>query len=320
MDTSSIKRVVVIGTGLMGPGIAQSFAASGRQVSMYGRTQESVDRGLTSLEANLRAMQKADMLDEEDVVRIRAAVSGSTDLESLAAEADLVVESIIEELPLKRSLFSLLDRVCLSHALICTNTSGLPVTEVAAEMARPERAATTHYWNPPHLMPLVEIVKGERTSLETVELLRALLLEIGKRPVVVWKDVPGQLGNRIFHAIKREAMYIVQEGIATAEEVDLAIKMGLGLRFPAYGPLEHTDLNGLDASLRIESYLFKSLCNDDEPLPILKQKVANGERGLKDGKGFYDWSKRDAAEVRRIRDEFLMARVKELYPPKKRLQ
>ena len=118
MDTSSIKRVVVIGTGLMGPGIAQSFAAAGRQVSLYGRTQKSVDRGLTSLEANLRAMQKAGMLAEEDVVRIRAAVSGSTNLASLAAEAELVVESIIEELPLKRSLFSLLDRFCISHALL----------------------------------------------------------------------------------------------------------------------------------------------------------------------------------------------------------
>jgi 3-hydroxybutyryl-CoA dehydrogenase len=317
VDTSSIKRVVVIGTGLMGPGIAQSFAAAGRQVSIFGRTQQSVDRGLTLLESNLCAMERAEMLDAEDVARIRAAVSGTTDLESAAARADLVVESVLEELQLKRSIFTLLDRICPEHTLICTNTSGLPVTEVSAEMSRPERAATTHFWNPPHLMPLVEIVKGDRTSLETVELLRALLLDVGKRPVVVRKDVPGQLGNRIFHAIKREAMYIVQEGIATAEEVDLAIKMGFGLRLPAHGPLEHTDLNGLDASLRTESYLFKSICSDDEPLPILKEKVANGERGLKDGKGFYDWSKRDAVEVRRIRDEFLMARVKEMYPPKR---
>ncbi|HEX2924205.1 MAG TPA: 3-hydroxyacyl-CoA dehydrogenase family protein [Chloroflexota bacterium] len=317
MDTRSIKRVVVIGTGLMGPGIAQTFAAAGRQVFIFGRTQQSVDRGLALLESNLHAMERAELLDGEDVSRIRSAVRGTTDLEDAAAGADLVVESVIEELPLKRSIFSLLDRVCPEHTLICTNTSGLPVTEISAEMAKPERAATTHYWNPPHLMPLVEIVKGERTSLETVELLRALLLEVGKRPVVVWKDVPGQLGNRIFHAIKREAMYIVQEGIATAEDVDLAIKMGFGLRFPVHGPLEHSDLNGLEGSLRIESYLFKSICNDDRPLPILEEKVAKGERGLKDGKGFYDWSKRDAAEVRRIRDEFLMARVKEMYPPRR---
>ncbi len=317
MEAASIRRVVVIGTGLMGPGIAQSFAAAGRKVALLGRSPESVARGLASVRSNLDAMQAEGLMAAEEAARTLARIEGSTDLEGKAAEADLVTESIVEDLPTKRDLFARLDRVCPPRTLLTTNTSGLPITQVSAGMDRPERAATTHYWNPPHLMPLVEIVKGDRTSEETVETLRSLLAEIGKRPVVVRKDVPGQLGNRILHAMKREAMYIIQEGIATAEEVDTAIKMGLGLRLPVYGPLEHTDLNGLELSLAIESYLFRALCNSTEPLPILKEKIAAGETGVKAGQGFYDWSRRDAAEVRRIRDEFLMARVKELYPPRK---
>ena len=317
MDTSSIRRVVVIGTGLMGPGIAQSFAAAGREVALVGRSPESVARGLASVRSNLKAMEAEGLITAREANRTLARIEGTTDLEGKAAGADLVTESIVEDLPTKRELFARLDRVCAPHTLLTTNTSGLPITQISAGMDHPGRAATTHYWNPPHLMPLVEIVQGDRTSQETVETLRSLLAEIGKRPVVVRKDVPGQLGNRILHAMKREAMYIVQEGIATAEEVDTAIKMGLGLRLPVYGPLEHSDLNGLEMSLAIESYLFQSLCNSTEPLPILKDKVEKGESGFKAGQGFYDWSQRDAAQVRRIRDEFLMARVKELYPPHK---
>ncbi|MCL4369324.1 MAG: 3-hydroxyacyl-CoA dehydrogenase family protein [Chloroflexi bacterium] len=178
------------------------------------------------------------------------------------------------------------------------------------------RAATTHFWNPPHLMPLAEIVQGMRTSEETVRRLREVLIQVGKSPVVVRKDVPGQLGNRLLHAITREAMNIVQEGIATAEEVDTAIKTGLGLRFPVYGPLEHADLVGLDLLLSIQSYLFEDLCNRTDPMPILREKTAQGDLGARTGRGFYDWSRKDADQVKATRDAFLMARLRDLYPPK----
>ncbi len=316
MESSSIRRVVVLGTGMMGPGIAQCFAAAGRAVTLVGRSEASLARGRASLEAGLRALQQGELISAQEVARTLAAVEQSTDLEAAVAEADLVVESIVEDLSAKQELFARLDRLCPESVLLTSNTSGLPITRISSGMAHPERAATTHFWNPPHLMPLVEIVKGERTSESTVRALRAVLLEIGKRPVVVQKDTPGQLGNRLLHALTREAMYIVQEGIATAEEVDTALKTGLGLRLPVYGVLEHADLVGMDLVLAVESYLLRALCNSSEPLEVLKEKAARGDLGARTGRGFYEWAEGDAARVKATRDAFLIARLKDLYPPK----
>lgn len=314
MEKSSIKRVVVVGTGMMGPGIAQCFAAAGKSVTLVSRSEAGLARGRAAIEANLHALQEAGgLISPEEASRTLAAVEGSTNL-AAAAEADLVVESIVEDLQAKQALFARLDQLCPLHTLLGSNTSGLRITEISAAMVHPERAATTHYWNPPHLMPLVEIVKGERTSEDTVRTLYAVLSEIGKRPVTVHRDVPGQLGNRLLHALTREAMHIVQEGIATAEEVDIAIKTGLGLRLPVYGPLEHADLVGLDLVQAVESYLFRDLCSSPEPLDVLKDKIEKGDLGARTGKGFYDWTKRDAAQVKANRDAFLMARLKDLYP------
>ena len=318
MGSQSIKRVAVLGTGMMGPGIAYSFAAAGRQVTVWGRTEESLARGRKSTEAIMATLQSAGLFTAAEASLALETISGTTDLTSAVADADLVVESIAEDLPTKQALFAQLDRLCPETTIIASNTSGLPITRISAEMEHPERTATTHFWNPPHLVPLVEIVKGERTSDETLQRLRELLTEIGKSPVVVRKDVPGQLGNRLLHAITREAMAIVQEGIATAEEVDTAVKTGLGLRFPVYGPLEHADLVGLDLVLSIQSYLLSDLCNVTEPVSILKEKAAQGDLGAKTGRGFYDWSQKDAAQVKATRDAFLMARLKDLYPPRHR--
>lgn len=315
MTADTIERVVVIGTGIMGPGIAQSFAAGGRETVLVSRSEDGLGRGLEAIRSNLRAMEDAGLISGEDAAMVQAALRGSTDLEGAAATADLVVECVIEDLPTKRALFTRLDRVCPRHALIASDTSGLRISDITTDMAHPERAATTHFWNPPHLMPLVEIVKGERTSDETLEALRMVLLDVGKRPVVVRKDMLGQLGNRIWHAVKREAMNIIQEGIATVEEVDTAIKTGFGLRLPVFGALEHTDFVGTDLNLYIHEYLFPDLCNSAEPLAIEREMVERGDLGVKTGKGFYDWSQRDAAEVKRVRDSFLMAMARDLYPP-----
>lgn len=313
---ASIERVTVIGMGMMGPGIAMCFAAGGRQVTMTGRTEASLGRGHAVLEACLRDLEGEGLLSAAAVSGALGRVKLSTDTLAAAAGSELVVESIVEDLPTKRALFAELDRVCPPSTIITSNTSGLRITDISAGMARPERAATTHFWLPPHLMPLVEIVKGERTSDETALALKAVLTEIGKRPVVVRKDVPGQLGSRLLSAITREAMYIVQEGIASAEEVDTAIKTGLGLRFPVFGPLDHADVAGLDLVLAVYSYLFKELCNATEPLPILTKKVEDGDVGARTGHGFYDWTQRDAAETKAARDAFIKARLKDLYPPR----
>lgn len=314
MVASAIQNVAVIGTGAMGPGIAMCFAVGQKQVTLVGRSEASLDRGRLGVRACLDALEQEDLLTSEESNQAFDRVRFSTDLAGAVTAAQLVVESIVEDLPSKQAIFAELDRLCPPSTIVTSNTSGLRITEISARMEHPERAATTHFWLPPHLVPLVEIVKSERTTDETAEALRAVLTEIGKRPVVVKKDVPGQLGSRLLSAITREAMYIVQEGIASAEEVDTAIKTGLGLRFPVFGPLDHADIAGLDLVLSVQSYMFKDLCNATEPLPILKDKVERGDIGAKSGQGFHDWSKRDAAATKARRDAWLKARLKDLYP------
>jgi 3-hydroxybutyryl-CoA dehydrogenase len=189
---------------------------------------------------------------------------------------------------------------------LATNTSGLSITAVASRCARPERVLTTHFWNPPHLMPLVEIVKGDKTSAETAEAVRDLLQACGKTPVVVRKDRPGQLGNRLQMALLREAANIVAEGIADANDVDTVVKNGFGLRMPAYGTLEHMDMAGLDMALSILDYVAKDLYNEPRAPEQFRERVRSGELGVKTGKGFYDWSVKSADEVKAGRDAFLV--------------
>jgi 3-hydroxybutyryl-CoA dehydrogenase len=197
------------------------------------------------------------------------------------------------------------------EAIFASNTSGLPITRIAEQMDYPERAATAHFWNPAHLMPLVELVKGERTSEATLEQLRQILGAAGKRTVTVRKDVPGQLGNRLQHALLREAFHIIQEGVASVEDVDVAVKFGPGLRFPAYGLLEHADMVGLDMVQAIDDYLFPALSAADAPPAFLLELVARGDLGAKTGHGLYDWTQRDAADVLAARDRFIAARLRD---------
>ena len=305
-------RVAVIGTGMMGPGIAVSLALAGHEVRLFGRSAESVQRGLAAARDGMDLLQRERLV----VVPQKAAgaaerLGGSTDLAAVLAGAEFVFESIVEDLSEKQRLFAELERLAPPTAVLASNTSGLPISRIAEHLEDPSRSATTHFWNPPHLMPLVEIVKGAHTSDETVERLRAVLDAAGKQTVIVRKDVPGQLGNRLLHALFREAFHIVQEGIASGEDVDLAIKNGPGLRFPAYGLLEHADMIGLDMQLAIDSYLFAELCNLGGPPALLEQRVARGELGVSSGRGLYDWSTRDAAAVRARSDRFIIDRLKE---------
>ncbi|MHB1131923.1 MAG: 3-hydroxyacyl-CoA dehydrogenase family protein [Chloroflexota bacterium] len=307
---AQLRRAVVIGTGLMGPGIAYTLAKAGLAVTMYARTEASVDKGLRSLASGIDTLVQGGCLAGDDGAAYLARVRGTTDLAAVAAEADLVIESIVEDLPTKRDLFVRLEGLCPARTILTSNTSGLPATSIQEPLASPERFAVTHFWNPPHLMPLVEVVKGERTSEETVQTLVELLRSAGKKPVVVRKDTPGQLGNRLFHALIREAYWIVQEGIASAEDVDTAVKNGLGRRFPVYGVLEHLDVVGLDMVLAIQSYMAQALCNETEPLRIVRDKVAAGELGVKSGVGMYDWRVKDVQAVVRRRDQFLVQMLK----------
>ncbi len=310
MAAGTISKVAVIGTGQMGPGIAVATTVAGHETVLVGRKQDSLTRGLESYEAALRFLVAHEAITGGEADRARDRLSPTTDFSTLPA-VDLVVESIVEDLPVKRAFFRELGSICPGHIIIASNTSGLRISDIAMEMRSPQRAVTTHFWNPAHLMPLVEVIQGERTSDETVDRVYAFLIGCGKRPVIGRKDVPGQICNRLLQAVIREAVYMVQQGIATPEGVDTAIKAGMGLRFPVWGPLEHIDAAGLDLAVRVQASVLPSLCAATGPGPHLQDLVRQGDLGAKTGRGFYDWTKRSMDDLKRTRDRFLVERYKE---------
>ena len=233
-------------------------------------------------------------------------MSGSTAFDETVAGAGLIIESGPEDMAVKQELFARMDAVAGAETLLASNTSGLSITVVAERCSRPERVLTAHFWNPPHLMPLVEIVMGARTGEASAEALRAVLVECGKTPVIVRKDRPGQLGNRLQMALVREAANIVAEGIATADDVDTVARNGFGLRMPAYGILEHQDVVGLTLGLAVTEYVARDLYNEPRAPEYFRELVRRGDLGAPTGKGFYDWSVKSADEVRARRDAFLI--------------
>lgn len=310
MAVSSINSVAVVGTGQMGPGIAVATTLAGFDTTLVGRSEESVARGGQAYEAALSFLVDHSAISSEEASAARGHLARSTDLTAVAP-ADLVIESIVEHLPTKQHFFAELEGICPPETLISSNTSGLRITDIAIRMQRPERAVTTHFWNPGHLMPLVEVIQGEHTTEETVQRVFAFLTECGKRPVIGHKDVPGQICNRLFQAVIREAIYIVENGIASPEGVETAIKAGMGLRFPVWGPLEHIDAAGLDLAVKVQGTVLPSLCRATEPGQYLQDLVARGDLGEKTGRGFYDWSARSMEDLKEARDLFLVERYKE---------
>lgn len=304
-------NAVVVGTGMMGPGIAVVLASSGIPACLVSRDAARAAQALAGANKLLETLEHQGLLGSEQVVNAFQNLSSSYDLEARLAKTGLAVESIPEDLALKQSFFELMDRVAPKEAILASNTSGIGITEIAAKTRHPERILTTHFWNPPHLMPLVEVVKGQKTSEGVVQQTMDLLRRCGKVPVLVRKDTPGQLGNRMQHALVREAIHIIREGIATAEDVDLAVKYGFGLRLPVWGVLEHADAVGLDLVKSVQDYVLPALRNEACADPLLAQKVQEGNLGAKTGRGFYDWTVRDMDAAKAVRDKFLVRFLQE---------
>jgi 3-hydroxybutyryl-CoA dehydrogenase len=306
----NINRLAVVGTGQMGPGIAAVAALAGTDVTLIARSEAAADRGRAHFASDLAFLLDNGLAESADVDAAAARLSVSLDL-AAAAACDMVIESIVEQLPTKQAFFAALDDLCPPRVILASNTSGLRISDISAQMHRPERAVTMHFWNPAHLIPLVEVIQGERTAEETVQTAWRFLQRCGKRPVIGRKDVLGQIGNRLQQAVMREAIYMVQEGIASAEDIETALKAGPGLRWPVYGPLEHLDVVGLDMGLAIQDAVLPGLCNEGEPGRLLVELVQAGHLGVRTGQGFYDWRERSADELIRQRNAFVVARVKE---------
>jgi len=294
-----MKKAAVIGTGMMGPGIACRLAVGGVDVSILSRTPEGAERGLASAGRALSQLADNGLVPAADAGAARTRITSTCDVEAAVRDAELVVESVPESMPLKQELFSRLESLTSPRAVLASNTSGLSITVIASTCKHPERVLTAHFWNPPHLMPLVELVRGDKTSPAVLDAVRDLLARCGLVPVLVKKDRPGQLGNRMQMALVREAVHIVAEGIADAEDVDRAARLGFGLRLPAYGVLEHLDMVGLELGYAVCDYVCRDLNNEPKAPGLFQQKIARGEK-------FLDWSNRTKEQIAARRDAFVI--------------
>jgi 3-hydroxyacyl-CoA dehydrogenase len=284
-----VGTIAVIGAGVMGSGIAQTFAQAGYTVRLQARRDETLRAALERIGRNQEAMARAGLLDREAARKALLRIRTTTDVSEAVRDCQFVSESVPEELALKREIFAIMDRSAPKDALLTTNTSGLSVSAIAAATTRPEAVVGFHWMNPPHLMPPVEVIRGQQTADAAIELTCKIAGRIGRVPIRVEKDVPGFLWNRLQLALVREALHVLEEGIAGPEAIDQAITHGLGLRWAAVGPIRTMDLGGLATFHAIAEYLYRDLSAAQAPQGLLANKVAAGETGHRAGRGFYDY-------------------------------
>lgn len=304
---TQVSRIAVVGGGLMGTGIAQLFAAAGHETVVY---EPNAD-----IRAAVRDRAAANLEQIGEDVSIASRIAVTDDLAMAVADADYVTEAAPERLDLKRAIFADLVRLAPRTAILASNTSVIPITHIAQGLDSADRIVGTHWWNPPYLVPLVEVVQAADTSDATIAATMALLTSIGKSPAHVRKDLPGFVANRLQHALWREAIAMVAEGVCDAQTLDACVKNSFGLRLPVLGPLENADLVGLDLTLDIHRTMIPELDRHDRPHSFLETKVAEGKLGFKTGEGFRTWSDGEMQELRgRLARHLAKARAESAAP------
>ncbi len=312
MQLAEIKKVIIAGAGTMGTSMAQIFAQYGYDTTLYNHREATLQRAKEMIRMNQQALVKSGDLTTEESMAVQKNIGLTAD-KTCFANCDFVVESIVENLEIKQEFWRDISRLVKPSTLLATNTSGISITKIAALTEKPARFCGMHWFNPPHLVPLVEVIKGEHTDEETARTVFALAEKIGKKPVLVKKDAKGFIGNRIQLAVLREALHIVKEGIADAKDVDNAMKYGLGFRYACLGPLETADFGGLDIFYHVAEYLLPDLDRSAEVPPLLKEKYEKGELGIKTQQGFYSYPEETSKKAIQERDEKFIRLFHALY-------
>jgi 3-hydroxybutyryl-CoA dehydrogenase len=290
--------VAVIGAGMMGPGIAQVFAARGHTVRVQDIAAERLSAVAPRVRANLAMMVPYGLADEPAIPAILSRISTTGDLAEACAGATLVIEAITENLELKQELFAELDRITEREAILCSNTSVISITRIGERARWRGRILGTHFYQPPFLVPLVEVVRTEFTDPRAMDLVIDLLRDAGKVPVRVQKDIPGFIANRMQHALWREAFALIDEGVCDPETIDIAVRNSFGMRLPVLGPAANADMVGLDLTLAIHDYVLPYLNASPLPSSTLRAAVARGELGFKTSSGFLQWTGESIAAAR----------------------
>ncbi len=312
MSAEAIDTVALVGAGTMGPGMALVFAGHGFDVRLADIKPEMLERAKTTVDGICKILLGGGMLMVEQAEAARTRIRYTLDVGEAVRGAGFVVETIPERLDLKQRFFADVEPQVAAETILASNTSGIPITELGKAVRRPERVVGMHWSNPPHLIPVIEVIRGERTSEATVEAVRRVVERLEMIPVLVRRDVPGFVENRILYAIMREALHLLEEGIASAEDIDTIVKWGIGYKLAVIGPLELLDVAGLDIYHSVASYLNADLSSRRDVSPLILAKVAAGELGIKSGRGLFAYTPEQIAPLMQRRMRLLLASRKTL--------
>ena len=306
MRIEEIRTIGVIGAGLMGHGIAQVFALKGYKVKLFDNDPKVLESAPEKIHNNLQTLLEMHLVEPQGIEDCLNHLQLCHTLPEMCEGVELTIEAVSENVDLKRAIFGELEALTTPQTILCSNTSGISIGLISENLRFKERVIGTHFWNPPHIVPCVEVIKSQFAADEVFHTVIELMERVGKKPVRVLKDIPGFLGNRLQHALWREAISLVEKGIAAPEDIDGVVKYGFGLRLPFIGPLETADLAGLDLVYDIHKYLFSDLENRSTPSPLLKTLLDQKATGVKSKKGFYNWTDERTKQIIQQRDKALL--------------
>ncbi|NPU85986.1 MAG: 3-hydroxyacyl-CoA dehydrogenase family protein [Syntrophaceae bacterium] len=318
MEYRDIDHIGVLGAGLMGHGIAQVFASAGFRVNIFDADTAFLKTAKDRIANNFKPFISLNLAGPEDVEKCLERVTLSGSMKALCDGPQVIIEAISEDAGAKKKVYAEMEAHSPTDTIFSSNTSALSITEIGSGLRHRERFLGSHFWNPPHIIPCVEVIMGAFTAADVFETFYSLMEKVNKVPVRVLQDVPGFLGNRLQHAMWREAIYLREKNIASAEDIDKVVKYGFGVRMSFIGPLETADLAGLNLTHDIEKYLFPYLNASTEPSPALEKLVVEGSTGVRAGKGFYDWTPEKIREIIARRDVVLLRILHEIVAEAKR--